>query len=112
MQVDPLQIFWNELDDELYVATLAQSVQVYRISENTRVHNIKFEQPIRHARIDYRSKKLMVSTDRTIFMAQGGQIVEQLPVPIADFDFVFPLYGFYFIASRRGVLYWTNNIRF
>ena len=39
---EPTQIFFNELDDELYVATDSKSVQMYRPSESIRIHNIKF----------------------------------------------------------------------
>lgn len=41
VQAEPTQILWNELDDEIVIAA-ENAVQVYKVSENIRLYNIKF----------------------------------------------------------------------
>jgi hypothetical protein len=88
------------------------TIQVFKVSEHTRIHNIKLEEPIRHARIDFKLNKLMVSTASKIHFIEGEQITDSMNPPIIDFDYVFPLYDMYFVASKSGVLYWCSNLRF
>jgi hypothetical protein len=42
VQAEPIQIVWNELDDELIVSAENKTVQVFRVADNIRTCNIKF----------------------------------------------------------------------
>lgn len=112
IQSQPLQIIWNELDDEIVISSQNQSVQIFKIAQNIRLHHIKFDTPIAHVRIDYRVKKLLVSTENKITVIDGGDVIDQIVPSIENFHYAFPLYGIYFIATKTGVLYWSTSLRF
>jgi hypothetical protein len=61
IQSDPHQIVWNELDDELIVATESNSIQLYTVADNNRINLIRFDSPVTHVRIDYKMRKILVS---------------------------------------------------
>jgi hypothetical protein len=88
------------------------SIQVFKVSENMRIYNIKFDSPIIHVRLDYRVRKILVSTEDKISVLDGGDIIDEIVPPIKSFHYVFPLYGMYFIVSKIGTLYWSSSLRF
>lgn len=112
IQAEVSQIFWNELDDELYVVTESNTIQIYRVSEHSRIHNIKIEGKIEHARLDHKGKRLLVSTEGHILAMEGGQIADTIPFPLPNSHYVFPLYGVYFIVGKNGVLSWSSSLKF
>ncbi len=110
IQAEPLQIVWNELDDELIVSTENNSLQYFRVADNTRTHTIRFDAPISHIRIDYKLRRVLVSSPDSITVVDAGKVVEVIQPPIANFDYVFPLYGVYLYASTRGVLHIGHSL--
>ena len=94
------------------MVTETNHIQVYRVSEHNRIHNIHFEDKINCARVDYKNTRLLVSTTKNIYVVEGGSIVEDIKPPVDDFKFIFPLYKMYLIVSSRGILYWCNNLKF
>lgn len=112
IQAEPTQILWNELDDEIIIASDNCTVQIFKISENIRSYNIKFDSPIHHVRIDYKVRKLLVSTENKITVVEGGDVIDEIVPPMDKFHYVYPLYGIYFIVSKTGTLYWSSSLRF
>ena len=88
------------------------AVQVYKIADQIRKHQMRFDETVTHARIDYRSKRLVVATERSIFLVEEGKVVEKLPMPFPDCRYVFPLHGHYLAAGHTGTLYCNNNLKF
>lgn len=41
LQAEPLQLIWNELDDELIAPTDTNVVNVYRLADNSKIHSIR-----------------------------------------------------------------------
>ena len=107
-----MQIFFNELDDELFAVNDNKTIQIFKLSQNIRIHSVKFEENIRHARLDYKGKKLMVSVGNKIAVVEGGKVVEEIDPPVKDFSYIFPLYGQYFIVGKSGTLYWSKDMKF
>lgn len=87
------------------------TIQTYRISDQNRVHNIKLNETIIHTRLDYKTRRLVVSTDEKIHIIENGQIIETIPHPFSDFSYVFPLYGLYLIAGKSGILYVCQSLK-
>jgi hypothetical protein len=112
VQAEPTQYVWNELDDEILVATEYNTVQIYRVADNNKIHTVKFDSKIAHVRIDYRLRKIMVSTENKISVIDNGTILEEITPPFEDFHYVYPLYGIYFLATKKGVLHWSHSYRF
>ena len=94
------------------MVTDQNAIQVFKMAEYSRIHTIKMEEKINHVRIDNRSKKLMVSTDKKIYLVDGGQIIGSMDPPVDDFKYVYPLYGGYFVVTSKGMLYYSSNVRF
>lgn len=63
-------------------------------------------------RIDYKAKRLLVSTDKEIFIVDKDQIEKTIQPKFPKFGFIYPLHGVYFIASKDGNLYWSNQLTF
>ena len=40
---EPIQLFFNELDDELFSVNDNKTIQIFKLSENIRTHSVKFE---------------------------------------------------------------------
>jgi hypothetical protein len=113
IQAEAFQLVWSALDDALYVSTDFCFVQTYRISNRERINNLSCLEPVSAIHLDYKTDKLLVSTQKgKVMVADGNTIVDTFVVPVADFDYIFPLYGMYFAASRTGVLYWSSSIKF
>jgi len=87
------------------------SIQIFKVSTNTKVH-VKIEEQIRYARLDHRTRKLLVSTKKDIAVVEDGKVVDTMPHPLPDFDYIFPLYGGYFVTNTKGVLSWSASLRF
>jgi hypothetical protein len=109
---EPRQLVWNELDEELVVSTEANTLQVYRISEETRIYSVKLPEEIAQVRIDYKTKQIIASCQHQIFLIHEGAVVEQFSPPVDNFHYLFPLYGAYFAATRTGELLWSYSIKF
>jgi hypothetical protein len=62
IQAEPIQIVWNELDDQIIIVTDMNSIQMYSIADSTRNISLKFDSPVKYARIDYKMRKIMVSS--------------------------------------------------
>jgi len=60
----------------MIVATDQNTVQVYRVADNTRVHNIKFDEKVLFVRLDYKHKRILVSTEKKIFIIDNGVFVD------------------------------------
>lgn len=112
VQAEVTQIVWNELDDEMIVSTDQNTVQVYRVSDNMRMHNIKFEEKISFVRIDYKLRKIMVSSENKISLIDNGTVVDSFVPSIEDFHYIFPLYGMYFLATKNGQLLLSPSYKF
>ena len=54
----------------------------------------------------------MVSTKNNIVVVEAGKIVDTIEPPVADFSYLFPLYGMYFVVGKTGMLYWSKDLRF
>lgn len=63
-------------------------------------------------RIDYITKMLLVSSDKLIYVVDKDRIDRTIEPKVAKFNFIFPLHGIYFIASKDGNLYWSTQIAF
>lgn len=100
------------MDDEIIVSAENRTLQVFKVSENIRIYNVKFDSPIIHVRLDYRVSKILVSTENKICVLDGGDIIDEIVPSIKSFYYVFPLYGIYFIVGKNGVLYWSSSLRF
>lgn len=94
------------------VPTDLDSIIFYSVSENCRTNILKFEEKIRYVRIDYKTKKIMVSSQNKISILNNGVVEEQYAPPFENFHYIFPLYGIYFITTYSGVLYWSSSPKF
>jgi hypothetical protein len=65
---EPTFIIWNEMDDELIVATDSDQIVTFKVSETLKSQSIKIPEKINMLRIDYSTKKLLVSTDQNIYI--------------------------------------------
>ena len=54
----------------------------------------------------------MVSLDKRICVVSNSTIVEDFTPPFEDFQYIFPLYGSYFIVTKKGELHWSQTYRF
>jgi hypothetical protein len=68
LQAEPRQLVWNELDEDLIVSTETNTLQFYRISEGSRVHNLKLPEEVTQVRIDYKTKQVVASSERQVFL--------------------------------------------
>lgn len=112
IQVDPLQIVWNELDDEVIVSTESNSIQLYTVADNNRINNVKFDSQVNYVRIDYKMRRILVSTEKKVYVVSNGKIVDSFVPPFEDFHYIFPLYGIYMIATKKGMLHWSSSYKF
>lgn len=63
-------------------------------------------------RYDYRVRKILVSVGNKIAVVDGGDVIDEIVPQVEYFHYVYPLYGVYFIVSKKGVLYWSSSLRF
>lgn len=63
-------------------------------------------------RIDYATKKILVSTEKEIFVVDKDKIEKNFQPKFTKFGFIYPLHGVYFIASKDGNLYWSHQLSF
>ena len=63
-------------------------------------------------RIDYTTKTLLVSSDKHIFVVEKDKIEKTISPKIPKFNFIYPLHGYYFIASKDGNMYWSTHLTF
>ncbi len=63
-------------------------------------------------RIDYTTKKLLVSSDKHIYVVDHDKIDKTIEPKINKFNFVYPLHGYYFVATKDGNLYWSTQLTF
>jgi hypothetical protein len=59
-------------------------------------------QELTQIRIDYKTKQIVASSQKQVFLIAEGQIVEQFSAPVPHFHYLFPLYGVYFAATTTG----------
>ena len=78
---DVSQMVWNQLDDELLVST-HKYLKMYKVSDENSLHMLQFDEEIQQVRIDYKSKRTMVSTPHKIYVVEGKDIVDSIDSPL------------------------------
>lgn len=63
------------------MTTETNNLVCYKVADNTKLYSIKFDQRIRRARIDYRTRKILVSTKNTIHLIDNGKVLESHEAP-------------------------------
>ncbi len=96
----------------MIVATDANMITAYKISDNSKSYSVKIPVNINMMRLDYMSKRLLVSSDKEIFVVDHDKIEKTIHPKVSKFNFIFPLHGLYFVASKDGNLYRSHQMTF
>ena len=91
----------------MFVVTENNTLSLYKIADRRKLYGIKFEEQIRHCRIDYSKKHMLVSVKEKFYVIEQGKITEKYEPKISAFEYIFPLYGYYFIIGKNGTLYYS-----
>ena len=85
---------------------------MFSVAENERTGHHAFDKKINWVRMDYRTRKIMISCDKKVIVATQTHVMEEYQPPFEDFHYIFPLYGMYFIVTKGGMLHWSCSSRF
>lgn len=85
---------------------------MYTLADNVKTNIIKMDAPIKHVRIDYKFRKIMVSTPNKVHVIFNGNVVEEFCPSLEGFHYLFPLYGIYFATTYQGTLHWSSSYKF
>ena len=109
---EPTFMLWNEMDDELIIATDNNTITGYKLAESAKSFTVKMPEHINMVRIDYTTKSLLVSTDKCIYVVDKDKVEKTIEPKVPKFNFIYPLHGYYFVASKDGNLYWSSSLSF
>jgi WD40 repeat protein len=109
---EPTFMLWNEMDDELIIATDNNTITGYKLAESVKSFTVKIQEHINMVRIDYTTKSLLVSTDKCIYVVDKDKVEKTIEPKVPKFNFIYPLHGYYFVASKDGNLYWSSSLSF
>ena len=65
------------MDDEIFVRGDNNTLQIFSVSENARTDVFYCEDKINHVRIDYKTRRTMVSCDNKVKVLNRSEVVEE-----------------------------------